>query len=92
SEDKLKKGTWTSQEEEILLEAVRDLSSENWHAVAMKVPGRNAKQCMQKWQTDLDPRINRQPWTAEEDEKLVEAYHTFGNSWQQIAKMVETRT
>ncbi|KAG0305885.1 hypothetical protein BGZ98_003362 [Dissophora globulifera] len=92
SEDKLKKGTWTTAEEEILLEAVRDLSSENWHAVAMKVPGRNAKQCMQKWQTDLDPQINRQPWTADEDEKLVEAYHTFGNSWQQIAKMVETRT
>ncbi|KAF9999854.1 hypothetical protein BGZ65_004851 [Modicella reniformis] len=92
SEEKLKKGTWTTAEEEILLEAVRDLSSENWHAVAMKVPGRNAKQCMQKWQTDLDPQINRQPWTAEEDEKLVEAYHTFGNSWQQIAKMVETRT
>ncbi|KAI1317306.1 hypothetical protein EDD11_008675 [Mortierella claussenii] len=92
SEDKLKKGTWTTAEEEILLEAVRDLSSENWHAVAMKVPGRNAKQCMQKWQTDLDPQINRLPWTQDEDEKLVEAYHTFGNSWQQIAKMVETRT
>ncbi|KAF9114494.1 hypothetical protein BGX27_010644 [Mortierella sp. AM989] len=92
SDDKLKKGTWTTAEEEILLEAVRDLSSENWHAVAMKVPGRNAKQCMQKWQTDLDPQINRLPWTPDEDEKLVEAYHTFGNSWQQIAKMVETRT
>ncbi|KAF8928625.1 hypothetical protein BGZ58_009533 [Dissophora ornata] len=92
SEDKLKKGTWTTAEEEILLEAVRELSNENWHAVAMKVPGRNAKQCMQKWQTDLDPQINRLPWTPEEDEKLVEAYHTFGNSWQQIAKMVETRT
>ncbi|KAG0044474.1 hypothetical protein BGZ83_010312 [Gryganskiella cystojenkinii] len=92
SEDVLKKGTWTSAEEEILLEAVRDLSSENWHAIAMKVPGRNAKQCMQKWQTDLDPQINRLPWTPAEDEKLVEAYHTFGNSWQQIAKMVETRT
>jgi len=92
AEDVLKKGTWTSAEEEILLEAVRDLSSENWHAIAMKVPGRNAKQCMQKWQTDLDPQINRLPWTAAEDEKLVEAYHTFGNSWQQIAKMVETRT
>ncbi|KAF9940703.1 hypothetical protein BGZ67_007044 [Mortierella alpina] len=92
SEEKLKKGTWTAAEEEILLEAVRDLTSENWHAVAMKVPGRNAKQCMQKWQTDLDPQINRLPWTAAEDEKLVEAYHTFGNAWQQIAKMVETRT
>ncbi|KAF9901225.1 hypothetical protein EC991_006396 [Linnemannia zychae] len=92
SDDKLKKGTWTAAEEEILLEAVRGLSSENWHAVAQMVPGRNAKQCMQKWQTDLDPQINRLPWTEAEDEKLVEAYHKYGNSWQQIAKMVETRT
>ncbi|KAG0215585.1 hypothetical protein BGX33_001088 [Mortierella sp. NVP41] len=92
SDDKLKKGTWTAAEEEILLEAVRGLSSENWHAVAQMVPGRNAKQCMQKWQTDLDPQINRLPWTEGEDEKLVEAYHKYGNSWQQIAKMVETRT
>ncbi|KAF9283875.1 hypothetical protein BGZ88_010263 [Linnemannia elongata] len=92
SDDKLKKGTWTAAEEEILLEAVRGLSSENWHAVAQMVPGRNAKQCMQKWQTDLDPQINRLPWTDAEDEKLVEAYHRYGNSWQQIAKMVETRT
>ncbi|KAF9925165.1 hypothetical protein FBU30_004999 [Linnemannia zychae] len=92
SDDKLKKGTWTAAEEEILLEAVRGLSSENWHAVAQMVPGRNAKQCMQKWQTDLDPQINRLPWTDAEDEKLVEAYHKYGNSWQQIAKMVETRT
>ncbi|KAG0296288.1 hypothetical protein BGZ96_009828 [Linnemannia gamsii] len=92
SDDKLKKGTWTAAEEEILLEAVRGLSSENWHAVAQMVPGRNAKQCMQKWQTDLDPQINRLPWTEAEDEKLVEAYHRYGNSWQQIAKMVETRT
>ncbi|KAG0269436.1 hypothetical protein DFQ27_003561 [Actinomortierella ambigua] len=91
-EEKLKKGTWTSQEEEMLLEAVRELSSENWHAVAARVPGRNAKQCMQKWQTDLDPQINRLPWTIEEDQRLVEAYQAYGNSWQQIAKVVETRT
>ncbi|KAI9231247.1 MAG: Homeodomain-like protein, partial [Podila humilis] len=88
----LKKGTWTASEEAILTQAVRELSVENWHAIAMRVPGRNAKQCMQKWQTDLDPQINRLPWSVDEDERLVEAYHTFGNSWQQIAKMVETRT
>ncbi|KAG0316658.1 DNA binding transcription coactivator transcription factor, partial [Podila horticola] len=91
-DEMLKKGTWTASEEAILTQAVRELSVENWHAIAMRVPGRNAKQCMQKWQTDLDPQINRLPWSVDEDERLVEAYHTFGNSWQQIAKMVETRT
>ncbi len=44
-----------------------------------------------RWKNHLDPRISRQPWTAEED-KLVEALRAkHGNQWKRIAMEIPGR-
>lgn len=40
----------------------------------------------------LHPGIVSQPWTLEEDQKLLQAFHEFGSKWSQIAKYFPQRS
>ena len=40
----------------------------------------------------LDPSINTGPWTATEDQQLLEAQRNYGNRWNKIAKLLQGRT
>ena len=42
-----------------------------WSVIAAAVNGRLGKQVRERWYNHLDPTLNKGPWTAEEDAKLV---------------------
>lgn len=87
----LKKGPWQPHEDEML----RDLVAEgrrNWGQVASKIPGRTSKQCRERWYNHLDPQINKNPFSDEEDKVILQAQALLGNRWSQIASMLEGRT
>ena len=46
-----------------------------WAAIASNLPGRNGKQCRERWHNQLDPSIKRDSWTEEEDRILMEVCH-----------------
>lgn len=50
------------------------------------------KSCRLRWYNQLDPRINRRPFTAEEDERLVTAHKLHGNKWAMICRLFPGRT
>lgn len=50
------------------------------------------KSCRLRWFNQLDPRINRRPFTEEEEERLLAAHRIHGNKWALIARVFPGRT
>ncbi|WFC97469.1 hypothetical protein MYAM1_000183 [Malassezia yamatoensis] len=82
--DRLKKGSWTHEEDRRLREGVALLSSD-WARIADLVGQRSGDQCSKRWREVLDPAINKSSWTAEEDRLLIELFHKHGSAWQVIS-------
>ncbi|KAJ6241874.1 hypothetical protein M0813_23016 [Anaeramoeba flamelloides] len=88
-----KKGTWSNVEDQILTKIVTKVGKENivWTKIAKLVPGRNSKQCRERWRNQLDPTIDRSPITGEEEEFLISKIAEIGNKWCKLATFFKGR-
>jgi hypothetical protein len=43
-----------------------------WSNVSQSIPGRNAKQCRERWKTALDPSIDKSEFKEHEDRVILE--------------------
>lgn len=50
------------------------------------------KSCRLRWFNQLDPRINKRPFSEEEEERLLAAHRAHGNKWALIARHFPGRT
>jgi hypothetical protein len=82
---------WKPEEDTKLTEAVTKHGN-NWAAVAALVPGRSNAQSRKRWNYSLDPDINSDKWTVEEDATLTEAVTNLGDDWVRVAMLVPGRT
>lgn len=89
---KLMKGSWTRQEDEIIINFVAKNGCKSWTKLSASLPGRIGKQCRERWINHLNPNIKKDPWTEEEDQKLYELHEVFGNHWSKISHMMGSRT
>ena len=83
---------WTPEEDAQIAALVAEHGTRSWSVIAAKLPTRTGKQCRERWHNHLDPSINKQEWSEEEDKKLLEAHVTMGNKWADIAKVLPGRT
>lgn len=82
-----------TRDEDILLGKLVDIcGTADWAKISKQIPGRNARQCRDRWLNYLSPNVVNGPWTAEEDELLVKKYEEIGPYWKQIATFFPTRT
>ena len=88
----LVKGSWTRQEDEIIMRFVQENGTKNWRKLCDLLPGRIGKQCRERWRNHLDPSINHSPWTPEEDRLLMKYHEQFGNKWVQISQLIPNRS
>ncbi|KAH1065175.1 hypothetical protein J1N35_030162 [Gossypium stocksii] len=86
------RGHWRPAEDEKLRQLVEQYGAQNWNSIAEKLQGRSGKSCRLRWFNQLDPRINRRPFTEEEEERLLAAHHIHGNKWALIARLFPGRT
>ncbi|KAK2354542.1 myb domain protein [Trifolium repens] len=92
-EGSLKKGTWTAEEDEILVEHVKKYGLGNWNAVR-KYSGlaRCGKSCRLRWANHLRPELKKGEFTDEEKKKVLELHFSMGNKWARMAALMPGRT
>jgi hypothetical protein len=71
---KFTKGTWKEKEDKQLISLVSSYGPQNWTRIAEFIPHRSGKQCRERWHNHLNPNINKQKWSVEEDRILIEAH------------------
>jgi hypothetical protein len=88
-----KRACWTKEEDERLREAVKQFNGKNWKRVAeIMGNGKTDVQCLHRWQKVLNPVLVKGPWTAEEDNKVVELVDRFGpKKWSLVAQHLPGR-
>ena len=83
---------FSPEEDLLLIDAVKILGTNAWHDIAKKVPGRNARQCRERWNNYLNPSLISTPWSPEEDIFLLQKRQDLGLHWQNIATFFPTRS
>lgn len=86
------RGHWRPSEDARLKELVVQCGPQNWNLIAEKLPGRSGKSCRLRWFNQLDPRINRRPFSEDEEDRLLAAHRLYGNKWALIARLFPGRT
>lgn len=87
-----KKGLWTLAEDALLEEAVSANDGRGWSRIALALPGRTGKQCRERWHNHLQPNINKEAWTEQEDLQIQLGVVKHGHKWSLIARGIPGRT
>ncbi|ORD99577.1 MYB98 [Hepatospora eriocheir] len=88
----IKKGKWTSDEDEMLMSIIYEFGLGNWSLIAKLMPNRNNKQCLERYLNHLDPSLNKTPLTEKEKELILKLQKKFGNKWTKIASELGDRS
>ncbi|KAI3741097.1 hypothetical protein L1987_58764 [Smallanthus sonchifolius] len=89
----LKKGPWTAEEDQKLIDYIQKNGYGNWRTL----PGnaglqRCGKSCRLRWTNYLRPDIKRGRFSFEEEETIIQLHSVLGNKWSAIAARLPGRT
>ncbi|KAG2309918.1 hypothetical protein Bca4012_024432 [Brassica carinata] len=89
----LKKGPWTPEEDEKLVNYVQKHGHSSWRALP-KLAGLNrcGKSCRLRWTNYLRPDIKRGRFSPDEEQTILNLHAVLGNKWSTIANHLPGRT
>ncbi|KAJ6973930.1 hypothetical protein NC653_030081 [Populus alba x Populus x berolinensis] len=90
---KLRKGLWSPEEDEKLLNYITKHGLGCWSSVP-KLAGlqRCGKSCRLRWINYLRPDLKRGAFSQQEENLIIELHAVLGNRWSQIAAQLPGRT
>ncbi|KAH6766424.1 myb domain protein 2 [Perilla frutescens var. hirtella] len=89
----VKKGTWSSQEDSLLINYIAIHGEGRWNFVARDSGlRRTGKSCRLRWKNYLQPNLRRGNFTVEEQLRIVDLHCAYGNRWSKIAEFLPGRT
>lgn len=83
---------WNKDEDRKLIFLISIFGVNDWRNLAKKMDGRNSRQCRDRWQYYLNPNINHNDWTKEEDQLIIKMREKYGPKWVLISKYFKNRT
>ncbi|KAH9320064.1 hypothetical protein KI387_021833, partial [Taxus chinensis] len=101
--DVLRKGPWMPEEDEILIEYVRQYGARDWNSIGAKgLLPRTGKSCRLRWVNKLKPDLKSVAvafwhrsgckFSPEEENLVMEMQGKLGNKWAKIASYLPGRT
>ncbi|KAL5976255.1 hypothetical protein ACLOJK_020585 [Asimina triloba] len=89
----LKKGPWTPEEDQKLLDYIQKHGYGNWRTLPKNAGlSRCGKSCRLRWTNYLRPDIKRGRFSFEEEETIIQLHSVLGNKWSVIAARLPGRT
>jgi hypothetical protein len=85
---------WTQYEDQRLLAGIYHHGIENWTLISKYVGnGRTRSQCSQRWYRGLNPKIRKDQWSPDEENRLMALVREHGEkSWTAIASLLGNRS
>ncbi|GAA0160561.1 homeodomain transcription factor [Lithospermum erythrorhizon] len=89
----LKKGPWTTEEDQKLLAYIEEHGHGSWRALPAKAGlQRCGKSCRLRWTNYLRPDIKRGKFSLQEEQSIIQLHALLGNRWSAIAAHLPKRT
>lgn len=86
------KNKFSSDEDNKLRSLVNQYGESNWLMISKYIPGRNARQCKDRWEKFLSPYVNTKPFSIDEDIEILTLYQKIGSKWTAISKQLKGRS
>lgn len=83
---------FTPEEDTRLVALVSQHGTKQWKLISKMMHSRSTRQCRERYRNYLDPNINRNPWSNEEDQIILDKYEEVGPRWSYIATFLCNRT
>lgn len=88
---KLKKGKWTSQEDEQLINLVA-IIGKSWNLISKLIKNRSNKQIMNRYLEYLNDNLDMKDFTQAEDEQLMKYFPIYGKHWNRYLSFFPNRS
>lgn len=82
---KIKRTKFTKKDDEILCSLVEKYGENEWTLVAKHMTNKNSRQVRDRWKNYLNPTLNCNEWSYEEDGLLISKFNEFGPRWKKIS-------
>ncbi|XP_057761738.1 transcription factor MYB41-like [Arachis stenosperma] len=93
SSGNVKKGPWTAEEDEKLIDYIKKHGHGSWRTLSKRAGlNRCGKSCRLRWANYLRPDIKRGKFTPDEERIIINLHSLLGNKWSKIASHLPGRT
>lgn len=87
-----RRGPWVPEEDQLLLQLVREQGPNNWVRISQHMHYRSPKQCRERFHQNLKPSLNREPISADEGLLIERMVNEMGKRWAEIARRLGNRS